>query len=119
MQKFLVHHSKEVIEHLRGAAPAQGEAHWCVPSTMGGPDWGGDVPQGFRYAGAKAVFLVSADDLGVAALDLCTRGSLPECRCRRGSGSELCRGEQPCTEGTLGNAPLNLCLGWAGMEIWH
>lgn len=46
-------------------------------------------------------------------------GILPECRCRQGSGSELCRGEQPCTEGSLEDAPLNLCLGWAGGEIWH
>lgn len=68
------HLGGKVIEHLRGAAPAQGKARWCVPSTTGGPDWGADVPQGFRYAGAKAVFLVSADDLGVAALGPCTRG---------------------------------------------
>lgn len=65
--------------------------------------------------GAKAVFLYQ---LMMSVWPLWVHAhvgvNLPRCCCRQGSRFELSRGEQPCAEGSLGDAPLNLVAVFGG-----
>ena len=132
MQKFLVHHNKQVIERApRWQGSGQGVRTPCTGQPRRRAKHAGVCPtprvgqaEGLMRPkvsdtcwlndGTKAVFLYQ---LMIPVWLLWVHAhvgvNLPRCRCRQGSGSELSRGEQPWTEG-LGDAPLNLIAVFGG-----